>query len=312
LIFQNNILKKNQINKMTSANRFSSLFNVPSKVPLVNDHVKSTYADAFPSLTEAKESSDVKYNEVKYDDNTPNECTKTKFILGPRSYEDERREKYQAYEQESAMKRSEAYGILADKEKLGASLLKTRMCHSVDKNEVCVHGDKCRFAHTLDELIIPPCLFKENCRFVRERNGKLFNTGEKVCNHKHPQESTECFMYRVGLNRYKSSHPVIQDTNQSSSTPANVEVQTPPTPTPANVQVQTPPTPTPANVQVQAPPTPSTSKVDIKNETRVVQPLSKTTTEQLLIIRVPKELASRALEIALNSGKTHIQVELTD
>jgi hypothetical protein len=285
---------------MTSANRFSSLFNAPAKVPLVNDHAKTTYADAFPSLSEANESSVVKYvevknDEVKNDDNTPTEFVKTKFILGPRSYEDELREKHQAYEQESAMQRSEAYGILADKEKLGASLLKTRMCHSVDKKEVCLHGDSCRFAHTLDELVIPPCLFKENCRFVRERNGKLFNTGVKVCNHKHPQESMECFMYRVGLNRYSSQ--------QAPPTPPKVEVQAPPTP--PKVEVQVPPTPVKVEGVVDGPQVPSAS-------VKIPCSVEQAADNKLFIIRVPKELAEKALEIALNNGKTHIQVEFTD
>jgi hypothetical protein len=38
----------------------------------------------------------------------------------------------------------------------------------------------------------------------------------------------------------------------------------------------------------------------------------ETTSDQILVIRVPKELANQALEIAMKSGKTRIQIEVID
>jgi hypothetical protein len=35
-----------------------------------------------------------------------------------------------------------------------------------------------------------------------------------------------------------------------------------------------------------------------------------TTSDQILVIRVPKELANQALEIAMKSGKTRVQIEI--
>ena len=275
---------------MTSANRFSVLFKSPVKI-------ESSYLDAFPSLLETNDSDTTERPPSPKEESTKN--IKTKIFLGPRSYEDELREK----QQESLKQRTEAYGILADREKLGKSLLKTRMCNSIDKGEPCPHEGSCRFAHNLSELNIPPCLFGENCRFVREQNGKLFNTGEKVCNHKHPQESIECFLYRVGLNRYK---------NQGTQQQTKFEIQAPPPQTHAKVDFHSPPPPqTHAKVNFNAPPPPP-PQTHTKVDSNAPRPTSPSENSQILIIRVPRELAARALEIALNNGNTNIQVELTD
>ena len=296
---------------MTSANRFSPLFKSPAKIALLED--KSSYSDAFPPLLETNESDTTELSPSPKEESAKN--IKTKIILGPRSYEDELREK----QEESLKQRTEAYGILADKEKLGMSLLKTRMCNSIDKSEPCQHEGNCRFAHDLSELNIAPCLFGENCRFVRAQNGKLFNTGEKVCNHKHPHESRECFLYRVGLNRYKNApaHAKVEF-HAPPPPPAHAKVEfhaPPPPPTHAKVEFHAPPPPpTHAKVEFHAPPPPPAhaavefhapppppahAAVDCENS-------------RILIIRVPRELAARALEIALNNGKTNIQVELID
>ena len=277
---------------MTSANRFSTLFKSQPKIsPLEDD--KSSYSDAFPPLLETNDSDTTELSPSPKEESAKN--IKTKIILGPRSYEDELREK----QEESLKQRTEAYGILADKEKLGMSLLKTRMCNSIDKSEPCQHEGNCRFAHDLSELNIAPCLFGENCRFVRAQNGKLFNTGEKVCNHKHPHESRECFLYRVGLNRYKNQD--IQQTNTRK-----VQALPPPPPPPPiqpKFEIQALPPP-PIQPKFEYAPPPQTT-VETKE-------INQAKDSQILVIRVPRELAARALEIALNNGKTNIQVEFTD
>ena len=271
---------------MTSANRFSTLFKSPAKIALLEDD--KSYLDAFPSLLETNDSDTIESSPPK-EEGAKN--IRTKIILGPRSYEDELREK----QQESLKQRTEAYGILADKEKLGKSLLKTRMCNSIDKGEPCPHEGNCRFAHNLSELNIPPCLFGENCRFVREQNGKLFNTGEKVCNHKHPHESRECFLYRVGFNRYNN-----QDTQQTNI--GKVQAL-PPQQIQPKFEIQaSPQPPIQPKFEIQAP---SPTPVETKEPNQAKD-------SQILVIRVPRELAARALEIALNNGKTNIQVEFTD
>lgn len=87
--------------------------------------------------------------------------------------------------------------------------LKTRMCNSLDKNEVCRHGEGCRFAHSLEELVTRDCHFKDKCRFVRIKSGKLVNVGDNICRNKHPHESQDDFIRRTGLSHYKTKHEEI-------------------------------------------------------------------------------------------------------
>jgi hypothetical protein len=56
---------------------------------------------------------------------------------------------------------------------------------------------------------------------------------------------------------------------------------------------------------LQPPPPPPLPKplVDQQYQTNKVD-------DEILVIRVPKELANQALEIAMNSGKTRIQIEI--
>jgi len=64
-------------------------------------------------------------------------------------------------------------------------------------------------------------------------------------------------------------------------------------------------------VEFKSPPPPTHQKVEL-HAPRPTPPTVESENSQILIIRVPRELAARALEIALNNEKTNIQVELTD
>ena len=300
---------------MTTANRFSTLFKAPQPKVSSTDE-KCSYTNDFPSLDEAKkvpakfESDSIVENkkDVSPTESKKKTQTQSKIILGHRSYEEELR-------LQVPQKIMEAYELLANKEKLETALVKTRMCNSVDMKEVCKHGDKCRFAHNLDELKISTCLFEDKCRFVKICNGKLQNDGFKICNHKHPQESTEDFISRVGLDKYNKQNnrkesflPPTQPRPQFVPPPPVHPQFVPPTqpqfvPPPTQPQFFTQPQfvpPPPTQPQIVSPPTQN------QNDSTSTQ----TSTEQVLIIRVPKELASQALEIAMKSGRTHIQVEI--
>ena len=257
---------------MTTANRFSTLFK---------EQVKSPYNDC-PSLGKldsplCQEQSQEQSEEQKSDFQSENifrksaKKTPTKIILGHRSYEDE----------------------LYEKEKLASSFIKSKMCFSLDKNETCQNGTNCRFAHSLEELNVSNCLFEQRCRFVRMSNGKLVNNGEKVCSHKHPHETKETFISRTGLDRYKCSTPCATPFATQSSTPS-VEQKT----LPQVVQ------------SFRQEPLPQSS-VDQQCQTnKVAEMLNDTTSDQIFVIRVPKELATQALEIAIKSGKSRIQIEI--
>ena len=283
---------------MTTANRFSALFNAPTTK--ISQPETIPYTNVFPSLDEAKKVPTKTDRDLVVEpdkDATPRSSAKKvpiKIILGQRSYEDELRSRDDLLQDEITKKRMEAFEILGNKEKLGESLVKTRMCNSVDKKEPCTHAENCRFAHGLDELKISPCLFADRCRLVRLWYGKLYNNGAKICNHKHPQEDNDQFISRVGLDRYKTHDKIGTPPIQKQIELPQVSVAPPPVwQRPIEIPQVVPP---PPPVCGQPQPAEATS--------------TQTSTEPILIIRVPKELASQALEIAMKSGKTHIQVEI--
>lgn len=256
---------------MTTANRFSPFFKEQVKSPYNNDCPALGKLDS-PLCQEQSQ-------EQKSDFQSENifrksaKKTPTKIMLGHRSYEDE----------------------LYEKEKLAKSFIKSKMCFSLNKNETCQNGTNCRFAHSLEELNVSNCLFEQRCRFVRMSNGKLVNNGEKVCSHKHPHETKETFISRTGLDRYKG---VTQ-----CATPS-VEQKTQP-----QVDHSFRPQPT---IQTSFRQEPLTQpSVDQECQTnKVAEMLNDTTSDQIFVIRVPKELATQALEIAIKSGKSRIQIEI--
>jgi hypothetical protein len=76
---------------------------------------------------------------------------------------------------------------------------KTRMCDSVSSGNPCRHGEMCRFAHSVDELVISPCQHGENCLFVCNRKGTFYNSNGKFCKFQHPMETRENYFARNGI-----------------------------------------------------------------------------------------------------------------
>ena len=286
---------------MTTSNRFTALFKTETNVSSSNIRAVSKSSleqDIKPDVLSGKK-------------------TQRKIILGHRSYEDD------LYEKDPSRQRTDVYDILADKEKLAISLVKSRMCNSVDKKENCQHGTSCRFAHSLDELKVSDCLFEHRCRFVRMSNGELINNGAKVCTHKHPHENIESFMRRTGLVKYRSitrqivvkpappfSHsqppPPFSPPPQSSLRSAKITQVETQVDTQVDTQVVTQVV-TQVETQVD---TQVVTQVETQVDTQVDTQVS---TDQMLTIRVPKRLASQALEIAIKSNKfSSVQIIIVD
>ena len=203
--------------------------------------------------------------------------------------------------------RANAFEILSDKEGLEKKLIKTRMCDSVVKGGKCRHGDKCRFAHNLDELNISSCLFGDNCRF------------QKKCSHKHPQESKDEFLTRTGLDRYKLvvEKPVVEKPVVEKPVVEKPVVEKP---------------------VVEVKPkfsTPQLEKIEAEHKVKaecVVQEMKGTWATKFkptqvipdsvkpspplalhaeeTVLRVPRELAMQAIELAMKCGKNCIRVEI--
>jgi hypothetical protein len=79
----------------------------------------------------------------------------------------------------------------------------TRMCSSVAAKIECPHGHRCRFAHTVSELVKQFCAFDCDCILVRiNKQGDLINVPSKktgkVCSFWHTDETEEMYAKRFG------------------------------------------------------------------------------------------------------------------
>ena len=216
----------------------------------------------------------------------------TKLVVPLKTYKEELREKY---------------------ESLPVENLKTRMCNSIDKKEVCRHGENCRFAHSLDELVIRDCHFKDRCHFVKIRNGKLVNDGCNNCRNKHPQESKDDFIKRTGLSHYKTSAPKHEEINVDDEPEFKHE----------EINVDDEPEFKHEEINVDDEPE---DKVGCSQNLATAKPLTQDiayalpptfkfggpSEEKEIVLRVPKVLAMQALELALNSGNRCIRVEVIE
>lgn len=235
--------------------------------------------NAFPSLLEMSLMPATKPQPLSVAPARSGKCKKVVMEVPIKSYADEKREEYQSRDDREYKSRMDAYEILSNKEKLDIRLTKTRMCKSVDSNTPCSHGDTCRFAHHLTELVPNNCLFKDNCRFVRMKDGKLVNNGNKMCHHRHPEETYDEFIMRTGLDRYKIDPKIEPKTVVESLEPKVVEV--------------------------------NKKEFSWFEKSTLVPPVKPTRpVEKEILLRVPKELAIQAMELAMKSGKMCIRVEI--
>ena len=235
-----------------------------------------------------------------------------KLVVPMKTYKDELQDKYQKYERcqdgHQHSQRGEAYNALSNKTELGAHLAKTRMCNSVEKKETCRHGGNCRFAHSLEELVTRNCFFKDECRFVRFENGKLVNNGRDICRNKHPHESQDEFIERVGLSHYK-----IRDV--PTRVPSRVEA-------PKVVTLEK--SVDACNRYTTTSSWASTLKASLKPvveaptfpSSLVEKPLLEVSEvpveKKEVVLRVPRELVMQALELAIKSGNTSIRVQIVE
>jgi hypothetical protein len=67
--------------------------------------------------------------------------------------------------------------------------------------------------------VIRDCHFKDKCRFVKIKSGKLVNDGTNTCRNKHPQESKDDFIKRTGLSQYKTCAPKHEEINVDDEQP---------------------------------------------------------------------------------------------
>ena len=230
-----------------------------------------------------------------------------KLVVPIKTYKDELQDKYlddeRCHDDHRHCQRAEAYNALSNKTELGAHLAKTRMCNSVEKNETCRHGEKCRFAHSLEELVTRNCFFKGECRFVRFENGKLVNNGRDICRNKHPHESQDEFIERVGLSHYKTRESHLQApkvvTLEKSMHACDRYTTT------TNSWASTLKSSLKTTVEAPVVALPSS----LADKPPLLQVPEK---KKEIVLRVPRELVMQALELAIKSGSTSIRVEVLE
>lgn len=76
---------------------------------------------------------------------------------------------------------------------------KSQMCRSVSMRTKCPHGERCRFAHNINELLanVKNCGYGRNCKLVSYVSGDYRNTNNyKCCSYKHPEETKMSYITR--------------------------------------------------------------------------------------------------------------------
>ena len=238
--------------------------------------------------------------------------------------------------------RTASFAVMADKEKVAASLVRTKACRMVTepflnpkegeepKFGVCTRAN-CSFAHSQEEIQPPPCGFDKTCRMIHGKVDR--NTGKKIpnsnCKFHHSFETVEEWLKRSG----QKPEP-LPETNEFSRKPIPFTSKTPnnePTNTsPDNLPIknrksrwdQKPVAPvkttknrtkkSSSESSSDSSSSSSDSEYDHKSQRssdrikRRTTPL-KNNNEQ--VIRVPnQELAKMAIQMAFESGNYNIRV----
>lgn len=221
--------------------------------------------------------------------------TSTSFTIGTSrisELKDERRHCFTPTE------RTAAFETMANTEKISEKLAYTKMCNSIGSGRPCPHGEKCRFAHNIDQLVVRECFFGERCRFIINRDNTFFNkTKTKQCDHKHPGETTQNYQTRTGISKLNSLDVIDRERELANITEVIVPVQ-------VIKQV---------NRQMfgqdSVPDTVLNSWKQREEQTTIISK-EEAKEEEETVLRVPMEMAIQAMEMAMKNGKTNIRVEI--
>ena len=196
--------------------------------------------------------------------------------------------------------RSQALDTLADQKKLREAKKYTKLCDSVTSGKPCRHGERCRFAHSIEQLTVSPCFFEEKCRHVKNVGGMIHNIdGKPCCRHIHPGETKDHFLKRTGVQLPTTPAPTSPPT---STQPTRRGLGRPPKNQSKPREVE----PKKRNT-IQS----KTSEVYQKPQPVYVKPVEmKGEISETLIQVSNEEMATQAMELAIKSGVKNVRVEI--
>ena len=104
---------------------------------------------------------------------------------------------------------------MGDKQEITRHLTYTKLCNSVRTNTRCIHGNRCRFAHRLEDVKKAYCKWGKVCKFIGVTGevGCYINRGKKLCSFWHPRESKESFSFRQGIRKMVKKKRVKSNSN---------------------------------------------------------------------------------------------------
>jgi hypothetical protein len=207
------------------------------------------------------------------------------------------------------------------------NLIMTKMCKSVYTNIRCAHGEKCFFAHTIEQLNPSKCAFGDDCR----------KTGDE-CGFIHPFETKIEYCVRIGVSP-KEPEPkrILVPQIQKEEPPEKESVKEEPPekesvkeePPEKESVKEEPPEKEPVKEEPpekepvkEEPP----EKEPVKEEPPEKEPVKEELTEEPIevilkekpknsppkevILKVPEELAVQAFTLAMKNGYKNIKVEI--
>jgi len=189
----------------------------------------------------------------------------------------------------------------------------TRPCNSLVKGEKCEKGLDCTYAHSTGQLKLTKCHFGSNCKNVISGSDCIenANTG-KVCSFLHePIETVNMYCKRVyGFDDAKP-HEVVK--SEVVLTTPKTAPKTAPKTSPKTVSKTFN---TFKTLNANAKPfkeimADESKERESKNiKTDVTIPSSVTSSDDKIVVDVPKDMAMQMLEMLVKSGKTNIELRI--
>ena len=183
----------------------------------------------------------------------------------------------------------------------------TRVCESFKSGKQCRHGERCRYAHSLEELSPRRCVFGSQCRKIHTSTGN-------VCECSHPKEdgtfeTPEDVAIRMNLFVQLPSRKVVTPVVQTfDSTIAPWAQEKTPTETTQVENIKKTPTENTETTQVENIEKTPTEKTQVENtepiqventETIQVENIEKTPTENTQVENIKYEIFECTFETAI-------------